>query len=220
MDLNRYRVIDVTRELMPGELKMTGERLEGEPMFGRPVELREFIAYTARMHFLETETHTGTHMEAPYKYFAKGRDVASMPLSCFMGEAVACDFTAKRSRAAITVEDFRKAGVKRGDIVLAWAGGSFDQRETWPYVVPAAIQWLIRTRIRMIAMEHIYYSPPGTAYGKSYADYKLLRAGIPILDAPIGLNRIKRRRVFFMALPVRMRRVSAAWCRAVVFEEK
>lgn len=220
IDLNKYRVIDVSYELVPGELKVDGTYTEGETLFNRQIEVEEFIAYTARMHRIRTITHTGTHMESPYKYFEKGADVGSMPLTTYMGEAVVCDFSKKPRRGVITADDFRRAGVKRGDIVLGWSGGREGEREDWPHIDPSAIQWLIKTKIKLIAMECTYFSPRGTAYGKTYADYKLLKAGISLLDCVRGLNRIKKKRVFFMALPVPMRRVTAAWCRAVVFEEK
>jgi len=45
-------------------------------------------------------------------------------------------------------------------------------------------------------------------------------AGIPIVDVVRGLHQIRKSRVFFIALPLRMRRVIATWARAIAFEEK
>jgi kynurenine formamidase len=48
----------------------------------------------------------------------------------------------------------------------------------------------------------------------------MLLAGIPILDAVTGLDQITKPRVFFIGLPIKMRRVTASWARAIVLEER
>jgi len=65
-------------EVLPGERKGDGRYFHGRPLHGRACEVDEFIAYTARMHFIRSETHMGTHLESPYKYFEEGKDVASL----------------------------------------------------------------------------------------------------------------------------------------------
>ena len=84
------------------------------------------------MHFIQGQTHAGTHVEGCYKYSETGADMASMPLESYLGEAAACNFTAKKAGEAVTAEDFRRAGVKSGDIVLAW--GSRETVEDPPYM--------------------------------------------------------------------------------------
>ena len=122
IDLNKYRIIDLTEEVIPGELRIDGRYLHGKPAGGRPVELQEFTAFGARMHFIQGQTHTGTHVEAPYKYSDTGTDIGSMPLECYIGQAAACNFEHKEAGSAITVDDFRSAGVRKGDVVLSPGG--------------------------------------------------------------------------------------------------
>ena len=215
IDLSKYRIIDLSHELVPGERKIDGTYLHGEPFYGRTVEVQEMMAYNARMHHIQSETHNGTHVEAPYKYSDDGADIASMPVESYMGEAVLCDFAHKGDGEAVTPEDLRKAGVKSGDIVLIRGG---DQREE-PYLTFEAIDWLIDTGIKAIGLEGVRHSPPGTPFGKDDGDGRLLLAGIAYLDALTGLDQITRQRVFLIALPVRMRRVTASWARAIVLEE-
>ena len=71
------------------------------------------------MHFIQSQTHNGTHAEGTYKYAEEGPDMAGMPLASYLGEAVVCDFSAKAPGEAIEPDDLRRAGVRRGDIVLA-----------------------------------------------------------------------------------------------------
>ena len=218
IDLSKYRVIDLSYELVPGERKIDGRYLHGEPLWGRPIEVQEFIAYGARMHFIHGQTHSGTHAEATYKYAEEGPDVGAMPLESYLGEAVACNFTRKNGGEAITTEDFQQAGVKAGAIVLAW--GSAETADNTPYITVEAIDWLIETKIKLLGLENIHYSPPGTPLGPGDSDCKLLLAGIPMVDALLGLNQIQKQRVFFIALPVKLRRVTASWTRAIALEER
>ena len=76
------------------------------------------IAYGARMHFIQSQTHNGTHAEGSYKHAEEGPDMAGMPLASFLGEAVVGDFSAKAPGEPIEPDDLGRAGVRRGDIVL------------------------------------------------------------------------------------------------------
>jgi kynurenine formamidase len=218
IDLTKYRVIDLSYEMVPGERKINGKYLHGEPLWGRPIEVQEFIAYEARMHFIQGQTHTGTHAEAPYKYSETAADVASMPVEQFLGEAAACNFTHKRAGEGITPEDFQRAGVKPGDIVLAW-GASRQATGELPHMTNESIRWLIDTKIKLFGCENLHISPPGVPIGLDYGDAKFLAGGVALVDALLGLDQIKKPRVFFMAIPPKLRRVTATWIRAIALEE-
>ena len=218
IDLSKYRVIDLSYELVPGELKVDGQYLHGKVFYNRPIEVQEFfIAHGVRQHFIQGQTHTGTHVECPYKYSETGPDFGSIPVTDFMGEAVACNFTHKRAGEAVTIDDFRQAGVKTGDIVLAWCRS--ETVGNVPYITNEAIDWLVETKIKMLGLENLRYSPPGTPLGQGDSDCRLLLAGIIMIDALLGLHQITKPRVFFMALPVKLRRVTAGWTRAIALEE-
>ena len=216
IDLANYRIIDLSYELVPGEKKIDGRYIHGEPRWGRPVEVEEFIAFEARMHFIESQTHNGTHVEAPYKYDEAGADVGSMPLQSYMGEAVVCDFGG-RKQEPIGPEDLKGAGVRTGDVVLL--RGSHGAVDDQPYLTWEAVDWLIDVGIKAIGMEYVAHSPPGTPFGKNDSDGRFLLAGIAYLDALTGLDQITKPRVFFIGLPVRLRRVTASWTRAIVLED-
>jgi kynurenine formamidase len=210
IDLSKYRVIDLSYELLPGERKIDGRYLHGEPFVGRPIQVHEFIAFSARMHFIQSETHNGTHVESAYKYSEDGTDIGSMPVESYMGEAVVCDFAHKSEGEAVTSDNLREAGVRGGDIALIRGG---DQREA-PYLTFEAVDWLIEVGIKAIGMEGVLHSPAGTPYGKEDGDGRRRH-----LDALTGLHKIKKQRVFFIGLPVKIRRVSASWTRAIALEE-
>ena len=217
IDLTKYRIIDLSAELVPGERRIDGHYFHGDALGGRPIELQEFTAYGARMHFIQGQTHTGTHVEAPYKYSDTGTDIGSMPLECYIGQAAACNFEHKEAGSAITVDDFRSAGVRKGDVVLVWGNPAVADKP--PYMTFEAIDWLISMRVKLFGNENVAYAPPGTPFGTEYGDSRLLLGGVVCADGLQGLSQIKRPRVFFIGLPVRMLRATACWTRAIVLEE-
>ena len=84
--------------MVPGEQKNRRALPTASPFFGRSVEVQEFMAYGARMHFIQSQTHNGTHCEGAYKYLDEGPDMAGMPLASYIGEAVVCDLSHKGIR--------------------------------------------------------------------------------------------------------------------------
>lgn len=117
IDLSNYRIIDISHELLPGERKLDRRYLHGERFHGRPIEVEEFESFNARMHFIHSQTHNGTHVEAPYKYDEDGADIAEMPPERYMGEAIVDDMD-HRAGAAVTPDYLAAAGIKADDIVL------------------------------------------------------------------------------------------------------
>jgi arylformamidase len=155
------------------------------------------------MHFIQSQTHNSTHVKAPYKYDENGVDIAAMPLEKYMGEAVVCDFDDKLGKA-LDADDMMACDSRRDDIVLMRTSEKDISRQ--PYLGWEAVDWLIETGIK--------------AFGKDDSDSKMLLAGIPILDAVTGLEQITKPPVFFIGLPVKIRRVTASWARAIVLEER
>ena len=129
----------------------------------------------------------------------------------------ACNFTHKEAGESVTADDFSRAGIETGDIVLAW--GRVEHADNVPYIAVEAMDWLLETRIKLLAIEHLGFAPPATPHGSQSGDGRLLLSGIPIVDGPTGLDQIRKGRVFFMALPVRLQRVTASWTRAIALEE-
>ena len=218
LDLSRYRILDLSRELVPGERRVDGEYLRRLPAAGRGLEVTEFTAMGARMHFIEGQTHLGSHVEAPYKYAADAADVAALPLSACFGPAAACDFSGLAPGTPITAAHFRQYDIRPGDIVLAW--GSASDQGAMPHLAPDSIDHLIQAEVKLVGIDTIEWSEPGTPWGLTTSDARLLQAGVIVADGLTGLHQIRRQRVLFIGLPLRMQRVTATWVRAVALEEK
>ena len=106
--------------------------------------------------------------------------------------------------------------MRAGDIVLVRTNP--DVGGDLPYFTDAALEFLIAAPIKLLASAgNMYYGPPPN--GHTAAEKRLFECGIPMVDALKGLDQVRRERVFFIGLPLKMQRVTASWCRAIALEE-
>lgn len=225
IDLARYNIIDLSEKVDTALLKASGEYFHGSSEIGRIVYLEEFFLAGwpgVRMHFIKGESHTGTHVEAPYKVFADGRDVVSMPLDSFIGEAVVVDVSSKKAGEPITVADMEKAGVKEGDRVLV--RGPRTVLSPLPYLSEDAGSWLIKKKIRLLAMQNAMEYHPDQIAGKipkdQGNDHELFKAGVVRIDGIVNLEKITKKRVFLVSLPLNFNKLETSWTRAIALEER
>lgn len=215
IELDKYRVVDLSMELRPGVLKLNGEYLHaGQP---RRLEIRQFIYALDEMlmHWVETETHIGTHIEGPLHHPRGSRCLTEFPLETFMGEAVVLDFShLKPSKGrGLPIEAGHLEGVKAGDIVLMrspYRGGEA------PYISPEAAEALLEKGIKMLGIQGIGVE----ARGSTTTHDRLLLNDIPIIEELLNLDELIRERVFFIGLPLKIRDIDSSWIRAIALEEK
>ena len=185
--LSNCRMIDLSEEIRPGLLRASGHYQWGDQV--RRLELREFIALGShRMHFVEAETHVGTHVELPYHIYQDGRSSAEMPLECFLGEAIVLKFAGLEApgggRATITPEHL--GAVRPGDIVLMHCRAG----EPAPGLSSQAVRLLADLPIKMIGEQNV-------AMGQELHE-ELLRRDIPIIERLAHLEDVRKQRVFFV----------------------
>jgi kynurenine formamidase len=204
------RIIDLSAEVRPGVLKVNGEYLWSEEV--RRCELRQFVTATDHtlMHWLDTETHIGTHVEVPAHLHEGGKTCAEMPLETFLGEAIVLRF---EHGHRIAPPDL--AAVRPGDIVLLWspAGGPS------PVITPEGAKHLAALPIKMLGVQNVSPDDPGAyAVGSKVAaetHEALLRRDIPIIEGLVNLEAVPQERVSFIGLPLRVRHMDSSWIRAI-----
>ncbi|KAH7928649.1 putative cyclase [Leucogyrophana mollusca] len=87
------------------------------------------------VHALSMGTHTGTHVDAPYHFFADGKTLDEIDLACFLGRAVIVDvrhlalerkaeigWTDVESALAAKLSEIGPRAEGKIDIVLFWTG--------------------------------------------------------------------------------------------------
>jgi len=216
IDLRNYMIIDLTKEIVPGILKITGEYLHGKE--DRRFELRQF-RYSLDgtfMHWIEAESHVGTHVEMPAHYLEGGKSASDMPLEKFIGEAILLKFENLKpidgKGQAIRPIHLRK--IKKGDIVLLW---SPYKGEESPYISPMAAEYLAKKNIKMLGVENVNVE---SSLNLLSTHDNLLKNEIPIIEGLINLEKIKRERVFFIGLPLKVKGLDSSWIRAIALIPK
>ncbi len=204
------RIVDLSAEVRPGVLKVNGEYVWGSEV--RRCELRQFraVADQTLMHWLDTETHLGTHVEVAAHLFEGGKSCAEMPLETFLGEAVVLRF---EQGYAIGPSDLDR--VLAGDIVLLWSpvGGPP------PSISPEGARCLAEKPIKMLGVQNVSpddpraYDPGASVRAETHE--ALLRRDIPIIEGLVNLEALHSERVFFVGLPLRVANMDSSWIRAI-----
>jgi arylformamidase len=225
LDMSKSRIVDLSYRVEPALKKANGKYYHGEPFFGRMIHLEEFMFApqdNVRMHWIRGETHVGTHLETELKVSETGRDVASIPLDSFVGEAVVVDCSRKKANEPITPADFEKAGVGTGERVLIL--GPVPEVSPVPYLSSESAKWLVKHKTKLLALQNCMEYLPEEIHGHLPEDKHnavlLFKSGIVRVDAITNLEKLKRKRVFLIALPLNFGRLEASWTRAIAIEEK
>ncbi len=184
------------------------------PVPGHPcaeiVPLHEHATHGRSNSIVRFSIHTGTHIVAPYHFFADGLTIDQVPLDRLLRPAVLCDL---RERAA-PQRPFERAdleagglapGSLRGRIPVLFAGWSAehyrapDYYTRNPYLSEDAARWLAAEAIAALAIDF------SVDAGEPYPCHQiLLGAGVPLIENLIGLERLDRREFTLIAFPTKI----------------
>jgi arylformamidase len=167
-------------------------------------------------------THQGTHLDAPYHFFDKGRTVDRLDLSKCVGEAEVLDFSHIGLKYPLRPSDFAayQRRIKPGAHLLL--------RTNWwkkfprpgylsdgPMITPELARWFVRKKIHLLGIE-----TPGVHPVEWELVHKiLLQAEIVIVEGLAYLNKIKKDRVFFAAAPLKIQGRDGSPVRAFAIED-
>jgi kynurenine formamidase len=192
-------------------------------------------------------THTGTHIDAPYHYGPltgdrPARTIDQVPLEWCYGNGVRLDFRHKKTGELIARSEIQAAltsihhTVEPGDVVLIWSGVSArlgQEPEFWelhPGMSVEATEWLVDQGVKMLGMDAWGWDLP---YHKMFEAYRAGRR-----DALWPSLMMARRKEFLLllklaqleqlpgptgfkvaAFPFKLERGSSGWVRAVAIIE-
>jgi arylformamidase len=218
------RIVDLTLPLIPGE--------GGRPLVierGRTEELTAHVPVDHPwyiMHRVETISHIGTHIEAPYHCVPDGRDLGSIPVERLIGEAVVLDLRDLRPDSLVGAAEFaalaeRAGGLRPGDIAFFHTGYA-DRRgtpayERRPSLTAGAMRFLVERGVKLVGTDLPGLEGPLTP-GHLDCHLVLLENDIPFIENLTNLAALSRPRVFVCALPIPVRGLDAFPLRVVAFE--
>jgi len=200
------------------------------PVFPKPV----FVQWTRRETYgFETEamflvTHTGTHVDAPFHFYPKGKKVDQIPPEKLVGDAVVLDFTRKKAKSLIDEREIRRAEsatrseINSGDVVLfrtGWDRFLGDQRYTssYPGLSKDAGEYLAEKDVNAVGVDNP--NPDHPSASDFPVHNTLLPKGILIIENLANLGSISKSRFRFIGLPLKIRNGTGSPIRAIAIED-
>ena len=216
INIEKYRIIDLSAELQPGIRRVNGEYIHGKNY--RKLEIHEFIYAPDKtfMNWVYTESHIGTHVELPAHYERDGKSSSEMAISSFIGEAIVLKLENIRPQDGMgrSIEPQNLGEVNQGDIVLMWS--PYKNLEA-PFISPKAAKALAEKNPRLLGVQNVRVesSPESMVTHES-----LLKKGIAIVEGLVNLESVRKDRVFYIGLPLKIYGLDSSWIRAIILEEK
>jgi arylformamidase len=177
--------------------------------------------------------HAFTHVDAPNHFLPGDRDIASMPIDQWMGEAAVVDLTHLGPNGEVTAADLEAKAqhVRAGDIALLYTDwprkvdvASEDFWRVGPYTGRSACEWLIARRVKAVGYD---YPPDYTVRTGIFSPetkvpredctthYHFFPAGITVVEYLTNLHAIGVPRCRFLALPLKLEGADGSPVRAV-----
>lgn len=209
MVLNYSKMIDVSMDVSESMPVYGGDPV---PHFEWAKSLPENTSFVTRM---SLGAHTGTHVDAPMHFKLGAKNLDDVPLESFVGDALVVDATG--DVPAVTLETVKKAGVKKGDIVLFRTRNSLEDawRQDFVSVSPEAAKWLSSQGVKTVGVDGLSVDKYNS--GNHPTHHALLDEGVNIIEG-LRLKEAKAGRYFLVCLPLKLKGREAAPARAVLFQ--
>lgn len=173
---------------------------------------------------IRLNSHTGTHLDAPFHFYPDGTTIDEMDVELFQGDAVIVDLRnviqPKQGIAISHLEPYADK-ILPGTIVLFATGWGVKRSFTheyqydWPYLTGEAAQWLKEKGVKGVGIDALsmggWYEGTGRPCHEA-----LLSGGIWILEEiNIPAELVNRGSCYLMTFPIRLKGFSGAPARAV-----
>jgi arylformamidase len=174
---------------------------------------------------LEMFAHNVTHVDTPKHFYHDRETLDQLPLDIFIGRACIADLSYKKPCEPITGEDIQNAV---GDIwheydrllirtdYLRDHWGKPDFWEKPPYLTITVADWAVENKAVLVGLDCITDQPGVT---QQPVHFRLLGAGIPILEYITNMHLVEKQVGYLVALPTKVDGVEAAPVRTIFFED-
>ena len=174
---------------------------------------------------LNTLTHTGTHLDAPYHFIEAGKTVDQIPPRDLTGVGAVLDLRKEVQGTLLPRSALEKHWPTsfQPDIVLLETGWSHERARTkrylyeFPGIDPATAEWLAQHKVKGVGTDTLGIDPYSN--NKFEAHKVLLGRGIWILEALDHLDELKEGTPYtIVAAPLKLEGASGAMSRVFALE--
>lgn len=163
-----------------------------------PAGVMERDGYTD--HYISTNTHTGTHIDAPLHMIADVKALDQIPIEQFVGPGRLIEVT-----DGFNLESLEQANIQAGDIVLFHTGMSNHYHEPvyfekYPVMSEEIAHWLVERKVKMIGVD------AGSVDDvDGFPIHKILLAGnVLIVENLTNLYKLSGKEFTVYALPMKL----------------
>jgi len=165
---------------------------------------------------LQMGAHTGTNVDVPLAYIKEGHDLTQFPLDRFVGWANIVGIN-KKAGENISGDDFKNIDLEKNSILIISTGweanyGTSSYFRNYPYLTEDAADILVESGVKAVGTDTPTPDPPE---GEHPVHRKLLGANIGIIENLTNIRVLRGKRIFFIALPLKIKGGEASPVRAV-----
>jgi len=213
IDWERYRLVDVTLRVVPGE----GDRRLELRRYTFPVD--GSFGYE-----VDTVTHLGTHIEAPAHYYTDGNDVCAYPPDLFMGRMLNLRFSDIAPNDTITESMMRHMcqGYELSDAIAVVSSPHFRSdvaKDDRAVLSHEAAKYLVTSGIRLMGFDDSITIDTSAALAQA-VHRELFDNGVLIVEYMGQLGELTQKESYLIALPMRIVGFDSSPVRAIVIEER
>ncbi len=182
---------------------------------------------------VKMRVHTATHLDSPLHYIEGGKAIDEIPLEMTMGMAAVVDLSYKGENEGITTSDLENNGehIEEGDFVLLrtdWPDKMWGNMEFWrkaPFLTKEGAEWLAEKKPKAVGcdfpQDYVIREMENREpeIGEFVVHQVFLARGILNIEYLTNLKSIKRKRIKFMAIPLKLKGVEGSPVRAVAIED-
>lgn len=213
IDLNRYKLVDLSLQVVPGQ-----------DVPGRPFETREgrLGDGTRKTDVVNTHTHVGTHIESPYHFYVnetKMRNTCTdYPLEKFMGPATLLKAVLREGEPRVGLDYVREQlEPRRGQFRILYIRNDTDQRplrfdmDTVGYFAGLGLDLFI--------FDSSIEFGQGQQDGETFHDL-LMSRDVLLVEFPANGEALDRDFFYLFAVPLNVKNLDSSWCRLFAVVEK
>lgn len=209
IDFNRYRLVDLSLEVIPNQLTE-----------GRPFEVREgrLGDGTLKYDIVNTHTHVGTHVESPLHFYFKGRTCTDYPLEHFMGRATILTTVVSDDERRVSADFVRRQlEPRRGRFEILVVRNDSGRN---PLVLDMeCVAYFAELGLKLFVFERTIQFGEGLEDGRTFHD-QLLGRDTLLVEFPANAGDLDRDFFYLFAVPLRIRGIDSSACRLFAVVER
>ncbi len=202
-------IIDISRKISE-DMTLYKNREENKPEISKRSSIKSDGSNSTK---LVLNSHTGTHIDAPYHVFEDGMKIDELSLDKFYGKCRVFDLTNLDEK--IGKEDLKKLKINEGDIVLFKTKNSLNEGFDFNFIYldKTGAEYLVSKGIKTVGIDEL-------GVERNQPEHEthnlLLKAGIPIIEG-LNLNEVDSGEYTLCCFPLKIN-VDGSPVRAVLLK--